>query len=71
MINTVRVYLEDNVCEYTAGTIQCGFIVSEDETGKENIHHALLDNSGYNSLKELIRDIAAIFQISTELVVVA
>lgn len=71
MINTVRVYLEENFCEYTNDRIQCSFIVSEDECGKENIHHDLVDTSGYKSLKELVREIAAIFGVSTELIVVA
>ena len=71
MINTVRVYLEDNFCEYTEDVIKCGFIVSEDDTGKEDIHSDLVDSSGYSSLKELTQDIASIFNVSTELIVVA
>lgn len=70
MINAVRVYLEDNCGDYSDGTIQCGFMVSEDESGQEQIHQGLVDNAGYRSLRELVREIAAIFEVSTEMIVV-
>lgn len=71
MTTNVRVYLDENSLEFCDEAIRCGFIVSEDETGREDIHHDLIDSRGYRHLTELLRDVAAIFGISPDLIMVA
>lgn len=71
MVANVIVYLDDNELEFMDAAIRCGYIVSEDDSGEANFHFDLLDSSGYHHLGELIRDVAGIFQISQDNVLVS
>jgi hypothetical protein len=44
--------------------VRCGFIVSENEDGKEIFHNDLIDQSEYPTIKDLVDDIVGIFQVS-------
>ena len=70
MIKNITVYVDNSQSEFM-DTLRCGFIVSEDESGKETFYNNLLDSSDYYSIKELVDDIVGIFKIHRGAVLVA
>lgn len=63
MVKNVTVYLDNGKMEFT-DRVRCGFIVSENEDGKEIFHNDLIDQSEYPTIKDLVDDIVGIFQVS-------
>ena len=62
MIRNITVYLDNGTKEYDS--IRCGFIVTEDDEGEETYHNNLIDQSEYYSLQDLVSDIAGIFSVN-------
>ena len=70
MVTYARVYLDENSHEYGDEAVRCGIIVTRDTTGKEQFHQEIIDNAGYACVQDLVRDIAGIFNISRQQVLV-
>jgi len=70
MVKDVTVYLDDNELEFTDNEIRCGFIVSRDNNGEETLHHDLLDNKGYYNVRDLVGEVAGLFRVRREVVLV-
>ncbi len=71
MITNVTVFLDDNQLEYMDGAVRCGYIVAQDEQGRETFYQDLLDNSGYPTTRELVDEVAGLLQVRREEVLVA
>lgn len=71
MITTVTVFLDDNELEFMDGAVRCGYIVAQDEQGREIFYQDLLDNSGYPTTRELVDEVAGLLQVRREEVLVA
>ena len=70
MTKNIVVYLDSDQFEFNT-SLRCGFIVSEDEKGKETFHNDLIDSSEYYSINELVDDIVGIFKVRRDAVLVA
>ncbi len=70
MIRNITVYLDNNQPELME-SLRCGFIVAENEDGEETFHNDLIDSSEYHSLQDLVNDIAGIFRVHRETVLVS
>lgn len=71
MIRQVTVYLDDNELETMDGAFRCGPVVCENLGGGEEVHNALLDNRGYWNLGELRAEVAALFRVPAEMVLLS
>lgn len=57
-IERVEIFLDEDVPEYMEGIIRCGSVISYDQNDEETNHQELIDNTEYNSEKELKKDIS-------------
>ena len=71
MIANVLVYLDENEFEYMDGTIRCGHIVVEDDSGRETMRQDLFDSAGYRTVSDLVDDVAGILRVHRDSVLVA
>lgn len=67
-IERVEIFLDDNVPEYMEGIIRCESVISYDEDNKSTNHQDLIDNSEYESEKELLKDIASRLNVSKSII---
>jgi hypothetical protein len=70
MVKNITVYLDNDQLEFM-DRVRCGFIVAEEEDGRETFHHDLIDHSEYPSIKDLVNDIVGIFNVHKDSVLVA
>lgn len=64
----VVIILDKDVPEYMNGIIRCGSVISEDEKGDETDHDDLINNDEFQTEEELIENIAARLEVSTDIV---
>ena len=69
-VKNITVYL-DNEQQKFMDSIRCGFIVAENENGEETFHNDIIDSSEYPNMHELINDIAGVFNVRRDVVLVA
>ena len=69
-VKNITVYL-DNEQQKFKDSVMCGFIVAESENGEETFHNDIIDSSEYQSMHELINDIAGAFNVRRDVVMVA
>ena len=70
MIKNITVYLDNDHLEFI-DRVRCGFIVAENEDGRETFHHDLIDHFEYPTIKDLVDDIVGIFHVHKDKVLVA
>ena len=70
MKRSITVYLDNEQLEFM-DRVRCGFIVEENEDGRETFHHDLIDHFEYPSIKDLVDDIVGIFHVHKDNVLVA
>ena len=70
MVRNITVYLDNDQRQFM-DRVKCGFIVAENEDGKETFYNDLIDNSEYLSIKDLVDDIVGIFRVHRDTVLVA
>ncbi len=66
MQNNVLIYVEENNLNGYDELFHCGHLVYTDESGEEQIHSDLLDNSGYHCREDLIREVVGLLGVTRE-----
>ncbi|MBB6630443.1 hypothetical protein [Clostridium algidicarnis] len=64
----VEVFLDDNVPEYMLEIIRCLSVISYDENDNGTNHQELIDNTEYQSILELKKDIAKRLDVDTSII---